>query len=215
MSLLHLVTHPLANSSKRAAIYQSLARLDDRALADLGLERHDIAAVARMGAELGPEGATLADVVARVRAPRAERPSTTDRYANFWKVEPLAYTPADLDRYMAEAQRLRGETLAAGWRWLGRKIVDLARPAKQALLDSPLGRRARVELVWRRAYRQTRTELESYSDREFEADLRRSRSDIGEIAAEAADELVAAYIAAEPSLRGTVPASPSRRHAHG
>ena len=125
------------NSSKRAAIYQSLARLDDRALADLGLERHDIAAVARMGAELGPEGATLADVVARARAPRAERPSTTDRYANFWKVEPLAYTPADLDRYMAEAQRLRGETLAAGWRWLGRKFVDLARPAKQALLDSP------------------------------------------------------------------------------
>ena len=52
----------------------------------------------------------------------------------------------------------------------------MVRPARKAALESALGRRLRLELVWRQAYAQ-------------------------EIAAEAADDRLAAHVAADPSLR--------------
>ena len=78
-----------------------------------------------------------------------------------------------------------------------------------------LGRWVRLELVWRRAYAQARTELMSYSDREMQADLLRSRSEIGEIAAEAADDRLAAFVAADPVLRRAVAGRMALRRAHG
>ena len=200
MSLLHLLTLPLDGPRRRTAIYRSLARLDDRALADLGLARNEVAAVARLGAELGAEGATLAEIVTRVRLARSSGPGPGAPSAGR---QPLAYSPADIDRYLAQAQRLRAETLAASWRWLGRQLADLARPAGQALRASAAGRWVRARLVWSRAYRRTRAELEAYSDRELTADLRRSRSDIGALAAEVADERVLAHLAADPAPRRT------------
>lgn len=196
MSLLHLLTLPLETGSKRAAIYRSLARRDDRALADLGIERREIAAVARLGAGLGPEGATLAEVVARVRVAQADRAAAPAPGR-----QPLAYSPADIDCYLAEAQRLRAETVAASWRWLGRQLADLVRPAGQALRRSAAGRWVRARLVWRRAYRRTLAELEAYSDRELAVDLRRARSDIAALAAEAADARLLAHLAAEAAPR--------------
>ena len=126
-----------------------------------------------------------------------------------------AYTPADIDRYIAEARRLRAETVAEFGRWLSQRLADAFRPARQAALESALGRWVRLELVWRRAYAQARTELMSYSDREMQADLLRSRSEIDEIAAEAADDRLAAYVAADPSLRRAVAGGMALRRAHG
>ena len=209
MSLLHLLTLPLDGPSRRTAIYRSLARLDDRALADLDLARDEIAAVARLGAEAGAEGASLAEIVARVRLARSG-PSTLSAGRR-----PLAYSPADIDRYQAQAQRLRSEALAASWRWLGRRLADLVRPASQALLASAAGRWVRARLVWSRAYRRTRAELETYSDRELAVDLRRSRSDIGALAAEAADERLLAHLAADQAAGRTRPGRVAARHAPG
>lgn len=61
----------------------------------------------------------------------------------------------------------------------------------------------RVELArkWRRAYRRVHAELDAYSDRELLADLRLTRSEIPDIAAEAADQEVAAFVRAHPEYR--------------
>ena len=50
-------------------------------------------------------------------------------------------------------------------------------------------------------YRKVRAELETYSEHELNADLRLNRSDIPELAAEAADERVAAFVRAHPEYR--------------
>jgi uncharacterized protein YjiS (DUF1127 family) len=221
MDLLHRITDHLAIRRKQAAIRDALARLSGRALADLGLEPGEIAAVARLGARLGPEGGTLGEVVARVRAARSETVSVADRLfgalerMSARKAETLTYTPYDLDRYREEAYRLRAETSAAFWRSLGQGLVALFRPVKQAALDSGLGRRIRLELFWRRAYRRVRAELASYTDRELNSDLRLARSEIDDIAAEGADERVAAYVAANPNFRRAWSGRGSMHRAHG
>ena len=60
-----------------------------------------------------------------------------------------------------------------------------------------------------------RAELATYSDRELMADLRLARSEIDEIAAEGADERLAAYVAANPSLCRAWAERWAMRHAHG
>ena len=60
-----------------------------------------------------------------------------------------------------------------------------------------------LELAWLRhsEYRKVRAELESYSEREMHSDLRLCRSDIPDIAAEAADARVAEFVRANPEYR--------------
>ena len=153
------------------------------------------------------------------RQAQAERASAADRpFGALGRTSAgyaPAYTPADLDRYVAEARRLRAEILAGFGRWLGHRLADVARPVRQAVLESALGRWVRLELVWCQTYAQARTELMSYSDREMQADLRRSRSKIDEITAEAADERLAAYVAADPSLRRALAGRMALHRAHG
>jgi uncharacterized protein YjiS (DUF1127 family) len=50
-------------------------------------------------------------------------------------------------------------------------------------------------------YRKARAELETYSERELHSDLRLNRSDIPDIAAEAADARVAEFVRAHPEYR--------------
>ena len=89
--------------------------------------------------------------------------------------------------------------MASLWRSLGQGLADLFRPAMQAALETGPGRRVRLELEWRRAYR------------EGFADL--GLGGLG--AAEGADERLAAYVAANPSLRRAWAERGAMRHAHG
>ena len=126
MNFLHRITGHFEIRRKQAAIHGALARLDARALADLGLEPGDIATVARLGSRLGPDGAHLSEIVARVRAAEASAVSRADRLfaalqrMSARKAATLAYTPSDLDRYIEDAHRLRAETIGLA--------VALARP---------------------------------------------------------------------------------------
>ncbi len=63
-------------------------------------------------------------------------------------------------------------------------------------------KRLNLGLVWQREFRKMRGELASYSARGLEADLRLNHSDIPGVAAEAADERVAAFVRDNPSYRG-------------
>lgn len=60
-----------------------------------------------------------------------------------------------------------------------------------------------LELAWLRhgEYRKARAELDSYSERQLNSDLRLNRSDIPDIAAEAADARVAEFVRANPQYR--------------
>ena len=207
---LHRIGARLAARRRQAEIHEGLARLPSRALDDLGLTRADIADVARLGARLGPEGAPLGEVVALARASRAATgASPGDRvFAAFKRLAErvgadqaeanLSYTPRELDSYLEEARRLRAQTIAASWRALGRGLGELARPVLHAALESGIGRRVRLELLWHQAYRRLRAELGSYTDRELNADLRLSRSEIDGNAAEGADQQAAEFLARHP-----------------
>ncbi len=177
MNLLHRVTDEIATFRRQAAIRGALSRLGPRSLADLGVAREDIRAVARQGARMGAAGVPLADVVARVHAARHDRPTFADRAfaalerMSVRQTETLTYSN-DLDRYLAEAHRLRAETMSGFGQWLGRRVQELFAPVVAAVRESEPGRRARVALVWRRAHRQMQAELATYSDRELMTDLR-------------------------------------------
>ena len=60
-----------------------------------------------------------------------------------------------------------------------------------------------LELAWLRhgEYRKARAELDSYSERQLNTDLRLNRSDIPDIAAEEADARVAEFVRANPEYR--------------
>jgi uncharacterized protein YjiS (DUF1127 family) len=60
-----------------------------------------------------------------------------------------------------------------------------------------------LELAWLRhsEYRKARAELDSYSERQLNSDLRLNRSDIPDLAAEAADVRVAEFVRANPAYR--------------
>ena len=57
----------------------------------------------------------------------------------------------------------------------------------------------KLALIWRREFRKVSAELESYSERELMADLQLNRSAIPAIAAEAADQRVAALVRSHPA----------------
>jgi uncharacterized protein YjiS (DUF1127 family) len=219
MELLRRVASELSVRRKQAGIRNALGRLNDRALADLGLERREIADVARIGARLGPDGARLSEVAALVRAARprtlADRIFGSLERLSERKAAELAFQPQDLDRYRQEALRLRAATLDGIAREVGRSIAALVRTATESFRTSELGRRIQLRLVWWRAYRQMRGELATYSDRELMTDLRLARSQIGEVAAEGADERVADFVAANPGFRRAWAARTLLRHAHG
>jgi hypothetical protein len=59
----------------------------------------------------------------------------------------------------------------------------------------------KLALIRHRAFRKVSAELESYSERELMADLRLNRSAIPAIAAEAADQRVAALVRSHPEYR--------------
>jgi hypothetical protein len=59
----------------------------------------------------------------------------------------------------------------------------------------------KLALIRHRAFRKVSAELESYSERELMADLRLNRSAIPAIAAEAADQRVAAFVQSHPECR--------------
>ena len=60
---------------------------------------------------------------------------------------------------------------------------------RRSLAD--LVRRIERQRLWRAQFERTRQELEAYSDDELVADLRLNRSDIPQVAAEAADRWLA------------------------
>ncbi len=62
-------------------------------------------------------------------------------------------------------------------------------------------KRLQLAVAWRREFHRVRAELATYSERELAADLRLNLSDIPSIAAEAADERVAAFVRAHPGYR--------------
>jgi hypothetical protein len=59
----------------------------------------------------------------------------------------------------------------------------------------------KLALIRRREFLKVRAELESYSERELMADLRLNRSAIPAVAAEAADQRVAALVQSHPEYR--------------
>ena len=64
-----------------------------------------------------------------------------------------------------------------------------------------LPERIGLALLRRREFLRARAELETYSERELNADLRLSRSDIPDLAAATADERVAAFVRGRPAHR--------------
>ena len=123
-----------------------------------------------------------------------------------------ALSHRDRARILGEARLMRDEEIArllrAAGRGLARLAGALARPITAAAGATGLPERIGLALLWRREFRKVRAELGCYSERELTADLRLSRSEIPAIAAEAADERVAA-----PGRRGA--AWRSRGHEAG
>ena len=152
--------HHIATAARENEIYRGLARLDARALADLGIERAEIGPLARLVAESGSADIHLQDALAQLRRDRA------------------GAAPEPLTGLAARVARL----------W-------------QAAGETDLGRSLKLRLLWRSAFRQARAELRAYSPRELMADLRLSPSNIDDLAAEAADDKVAAFVAANPAYR--------------
>ncbi|MFL5335524.1 MAG: hypothetical protein ACJ8H8_20645 [Geminicoccaceae bacterium] len=161
MNLLHRIAAARATARRESIIHDGLARLDARALGDLGIERADIRAVAHFGARVGPEGTQLRDALAHVRRAKAAQ---------------------------GDGAPLTGLAALVAQLW-------------QAAAESDLGRGVHLRRFWRRAFRQVRAELRSYSPRELMADLRLSPAEIDDIAAEGADQRVAAFVAANPAFR--------------
>ena len=75
MDILHRLSTARAAAGREGLIYHALARLDARALADLGVDRAEIRSVARLGARSGPGGVDLREVLAQVRAGQADATS--------------------------------------------------------------------------------------------------------------------------------------------
>lgn len=151
--------HHIATAARESRIYRGLARLDDRALADLGIERAEIGPLARLVAESGTPDIHLQDALAQLRRDRIAAP-----------------------------EQLTGLAALVARLW-------------QAAGETDLGRSLELRLLWRSTFRQARAELHSYSPRELMADLRLSPSNIDDLAAEAADGKVAAFVAANPAYR--------------
>src|SRR5687768_1509081 len=100
----------------------------------------------------------------------------------------VALSHRDSTRILEEA----GLLCAVG-RSLARLSGVLAWPIAKVIRATSLPERIKLALLWRREFRKVRDELGCYSRHELMADLRLIRSEIPAIAAEAADERVAAF----------------------
>jgi hypothetical protein len=109
---------------------------------------------------------------------------------------PPRITRHDLARFVEEGGRRRDEEIDKLLRSIGRGLARLAgvlaRPFTEAIGATGLAERIGLALLWRREFRRVRDELGCYSERELTADLRLSPSEVPAIAAEAADQRVAA-----------------------
>ncbi len=123
-------------------------------------------------------------------------------------------TRHDLARLVMEGKRLRSAEIDKLSHSMGRGMVRLgsalAQPVTAAIRATGLPQRIALARLWRREFRKARTELESYSERELESDLRINLSDIPEIAAEAAEQSVAAFVRSHSDY-GKVRGWPGRR----
>ena len=111
----------------------------------------------------------------------------------------------DLARFAEKGRRLRDAEIDKLCHSMGRGMVRLgsalALPITVAIGATGLPQRIALARLWRREFRKARAELESYSERELESDLRINRSNIPEIAAEAAEQSVGAFLRSHPEYR--------------
>ncbi len=123
MEFLHRIAAHIAEWRSAAAIRDELNRLTPRALADLGITPDDLPYVARVGARLGPQRATLAEIVSEARALRFHRPS---------KGTPIG----DLARQALEATELgrRLNLELVWWRAYRRVQAELSAYSDQELM---------------------------------------------------------------------------------
>lgn len=193
MDLLHRIGQSLAAKLSEQNTVRRLQRLDDRNLADLGLVRDEIRPVARLAAQMGPQGAAIKEVVEQVRRSGEDAratcngasvgtPSDLDRS--------IQYTPRNLDLYVQEAHRLRAET-----------ISEFGRALRRRLAATEWGKSITLARLRRHEHARVARELESYSPQELMADLRLTRSEIHEIAADGAERAVDAFVRAHPEYR--------------
>jgi uncharacterized protein YjiS (DUF1127 family) len=114
-------------------------------------------------------------------------------------------TRHDLARFVKKGRRLRDGEIDKLSRSMGRGMVRLgsalAQPITAAIRATGLPQRIALARLWRREFRRARAELESHSERELRSDLRLNRSDIPEIAAEAAEQSLAAFVRRHPEYR--------------
>ena len=110
------LSHHIATAVRESTIYRGLARLDARALADLGLERAEIGPLARLVADSGRTDIHLQDALAQLRHDRA--------------------APEQLTGLAALVARL----------WQAARASDLGRSVQLRRLWSQAFRRARAEL---------------------------------------------------------------------
>lgn len=98
MVFIHRIAEHLAEIRSAAAIRHELRRLAPRALADLGVTQEDLPYVARVGARLGPKGASMAQIVSEARASRLAKPSLSSRIALVARQVVAAIEETDLGR---------------------------------------------------------------------------------------------------------------------
>jgi hypothetical protein len=136
---------------------------------------------------MGPQGAAIKEVVEQVRRSgenaRARRMPDNGRGSR-------AYTLSDLDRYVQEAHRLRADT-----------ISEFGRVLRRRLAATEMGKSITLARLRRHEHARVARELESYSPQELMADLRLTRSEIHEIAADGAERAVDAFVRAHPEYR--------------
>lgn len=98
MVFTHRIAEYIAEARSAAAIRHQLQRLTPRGLADLGITQEDLPYVARLGAHLGPKGASMAEIVAQAREQRHGRPSLSSRIAQIARQLETAIEGTDLGR---------------------------------------------------------------------------------------------------------------------
>jgi uncharacterized protein YjiS (DUF1127 family) len=159
----------LVRAIRRRAVYRELMNLDDRLLADIGLTRGDVAAVAHRAAEesapAGPSiGRTLSAVIGRIAERIRERMRRRAALAELMALD---------DRLLADIGLTRGQIPAAVGSarigWLKDEVDSLVRPFR----------------LWQRSLEATRA-LHTLDDRAL-ADAGMLRAEIGWVAAELAE----------------------------
>ena len=155
---------------RRRAVYRELMSLDDRLLADIGLTRGDVAAVAHRAAEEAAPvelavGRTVADALARLAGRILERMRRRAAMAELMALDDRLLADIGLSRSQIPAAI--GSTARVGW--LKDEVDSLVRPFR----------------LWQRSLEATRA-LQTLDDRAL-ADAGMLRAEIGWVAAELAE----------------------------